>query len=185
MQLEMSTQIMPLINPGLYWGVLASIYEDIDEEHTDDFKAAVCEYGEETINEILCELNLSAKIFATKFMSPREYNFSDDWLEFEMEIDDVITDRLKAISRKDDFFVFAAANWGSYDGFISFMPYKKEKFIAAINDVKSADFSRAVGMYIAYLAYEEVDLVEHRRDFVDSVAEKVAQNGWDAMTDEI
>lgn len=186
MKLKMNTEFMPFIDVCIYWGNLRDIYEDIDPEYDEDFKDAICESAEETINEMLRDIEDiigMCEISDVSFHSPREYNFGGDWLEFEMEVSDDITTRIYTDYKKNtaEFLEFAKQHFGSHSGFISFMPYTKEKFEFAMKSGK--DLDRAAGMYFYYLESKE-DMEMYQRDFVDSVSEKVAQNGWDVRNEE-
>ena len=67
-------------------------------------------------------------------------------------------------------------------GFISFFPYKKEKYIEAI---KGNDLERAVAMYIMFLIHiGKIDLEDYQYDFEDDIQEEVNKNGWQYMEED-
>ena len=55
MKLEMSTDFLHLIEPGMYGPELGTALYDVDDEYIKDFKDAVVDYGIDKINEILSE----------------------------------------------------------------------------------------------------------------------------------
>lgn len=186
MKLKMNTSILPLIYPGLYGTNLGNIYEDVYEEYKKDFKSALCEYGKEKIEEILNEESIKkyigdCKIDNVKFGSPKWYNYENDWLEFDIEVQidsSVYNKILDAIENKfgNDFWDFIKENYSSYDGFISLMPYTKEKYLLALN---GEDLERSIAMFIMFLVtYSDIDLDWYQRDFEDDIQEEVSRNGW-------
>ena len=135
---ETSTNILPLINVGHYWGPFEDFWlcdeEDerregnfvCDDYDFEKFKEAIVEEA----NKILEKAELFkaygvASIKATSMGSPKEYNFGDDWLNLEVTVEDDFLDRAeKAIfdpKYHDLLDEFARREWSSRDGFSSSM----------------------------------------------------------------
>lgn len=186
MKLKMNTSILPLICPGLYGTILGDTYNDLDEVYNKNFKNCICEYGKEKIEEILNEDLIKEyigdfKIDNVIFGSPKWYNYENDWLEFDMEVqidNSVYYKILDAIENRfgNVFWDFIKENYSSHDGFISLMPYTKEKYLLALN---GEDLERSIAMFIMFLVtYSDIDLDWYQRDFEDDIQEEVNKNGW-------
>ena len=185
MRLKMNTAILPLIEVGLYGTNLGDIYYNIDSEYNEDFKNAIVEYGKDKIEEILNNEDSIKKeighceIENVSFRSPQWYNYENDSLDFDLIIDNVVPKQILFNVEniyKDMFFDWIEKSYCSYSGFISFFPYKKEKYIEAI---KGKDLERAVAMYIMFLIHiSDIDLEQYQFDFEDDIQEEVNLNGW-------
>lgn len=136
-----SSQIAPIINVGTYWGWFE--YERLwtaDEEAEREEGRFVCgdydhaKLGEaivETANEVFEaerpfeDYGVKA-VRAEKFGSPREYNFMDDWLEMEFEVDESFFGLAETAifdpKHRKDLEKYIERHWCSCDGFNSFMP---------------------------------------------------------------
>lgn len=185
MKLNMNTSILPLINVGLYGTNLGEFYQDIDEEYTDDFKQAICEYGKEKLEEILNEDSIKKfigdfQIENVKFNSPMFYNYENDWLEFDfiVNINSLLSTIYYNVIDDKDFWDYIKERYCSRSGFISFFPYEKEQYIHAIKTKENLEY--VVAMYVMYLIEigQEVDLNWCQYDFEDDIQETVNRNGW-------
>lgn len=138
---QTSNQIAPIIDVGTYWGTFeyeslwgCEVEAERDEGNyvCDDYDSA--KFGEAIVEEAT-KVFESEKPFeeygvksirAVKFGSPREYNFMDDWLELEIDVDDSFFDLAeKAIfapERRKYLEKYIEDEWCSHDGFISSMP---------------------------------------------------------------
>lgn len=182
MKLHMNTAIMELVNPGLYGTRLGEMYEEIDEYYDKNFKESLCDWGKDHMQGILNQKLISKEIGKctidnVSFHSPQWYNYENDWFEFDLTVSDDIQKIIKE-NIDVDFFKWIEKEYHSYDGFISFMPYTKERYIAAFN---GEDVERAVAMYIMYLLKccdVEYTLEECQEDFEDDIDECVLVNGW-------
>ena len=184
MKLEMSTCYFNLIEPGLYGTTLGDQLEYTASEYIDTLKNAVVNYCVDKLNEIFSEEELIKefgiiKVFEGKLTSPLYYNFENDTVEFTMEIPDITIKKLQEKAYTiNDFYKFTSEKYGSHEGFISFFPYQKEKFIAAIN---GKDISRAEAMYVQYYInnhFNTEDILRWQLDFEDDVIEEGNRNGW-------
>jgi hypothetical protein len=185
MKLKMTTQFLHLIEPGTYGTNLGDAMENLDEDYFDDFRNAIFEYGIEKINEILSEDSIVALFGKCKaengsFNSPCWYNYENDSIEFDLIVPDEIIKHVRNAKYNDEFFKWTKQNYGSYSGFISFFPYKREQFEIALK-TSDLDFSRAFAM-VMMKAFEqnfcEEEIIEYQHDFEDNVMEEGNKNGW-------
>ena len=174
----LNTDICPIVIPDTY-GTGFSYYAM--EGMWEDFKQLMVDKAKDAIVYVLDDLDIPyTKIIMGGFHSPREYNFSTDWIEFELEMLDNYVETIKANVRNDEesFFRFAKERFGSYDGFISFYPYKKEEFY------ESEDTSFIVSMWIMYRMNEENDIEAYQQEYIDDVNEYAWANGYMETEDE-
>lgn len=141
---QTSTQIAPIVSVGTYWGWfeyerLWGPQEKADREEgrfvCDDYSHE--KLGEaivETVNEVFKEEEPFkdvgvVSIKATKFGSPREYNFGDDWLDLDFEVENDFFDKAEAkifaSENRKTVEKYIEEHWCSRDGFTSFMPCTK------------------------------------------------------------
>ena len=183
MILKMNTGILPLVNPGLYGTILGSFYEDVPIEDSNAFKELLCEKGTESMNELLKDEKTITDILGemevsnVTLYSPMFYNFKNDEFDFDLEVPDDIAQRILN-DLNEWFFKYTEKKFGSRDGFISSMPYEKEKYLKAI---QGKDIERSVAMYITYLI-EHGDMTypleTYQREFEDEMNDVCLVNGW-------
>jgi hypothetical protein len=108
--------------------------------------------------------------------SPREYNFTTDGMDFHIEIEETELIELgKTLSNNDEFFAWIYDNYRTRSGFVSSMPYTKERFHEAIN--RGKDRERALSMYLMWVL--ETEFLNDFRDnnpYQSSLQEAVAAN---------
>ena len=187
MNIEMNTNWLHIIEPCTYWGGLSLI--DIHPDHFDDMKKSICKFGERTINEILESIEGKigeCSVSNVTFHSPREYNYSGDWLEFEMEVPEDIREIMVRIYEpldKDEFYTWTVKHFGSRSGFYSFFPYSQERFEDVLyrNAIsRDYDFNRALAMFLYYmLERDDCNFPYFQHSFENDVFEDVAYNGWE------
>lgn len=188
MILEMTTNWLPIIQPGLYGTELGDLYDGINEEYTRDFKRHLCFEVESIINEIFSEdwfVNRFGNVTVSncKLKSPSWYNFANDWIEFDLEIkrENLIKDYYECFEAwdREDFFKWAKANFGSRSGFISFFPYEPEKFEEAMYTIKgNYDYERAIAMLITYaIEKSKCALDKYQNKLAENMAEYCNMNG--------
>ena len=185
MKLEMSTKFLHLIEPGMYGAELGEALYEIKDEYIKDFKDAVVNYGIDKINEILSEESIviffgECKAENGKLSSPRFYNYENDSIEFDLIMPDKTIELIRNAEYNNEFFKWTKENYGSYDGFISFFPYRKDEFAEALK-TDGLDLSRAVAMVIMKAVEENVseeEMIRYQRDFENDVMEAVNRNGW-------
>jgi len=192
MKLEMTTTWMPLIDPGLYGTRLGDMMDSIDETYIDEFKKEICDIAIDLLNEIVQE---NPKIFwenttsvsNAELKSPRFYNYENDSIEFDLEIDCRSSFLIFGECSTPEFFKWIEKNFGSRPGFISFFPYRREDFEKAIRNYENSkgnyDYNRAFGMAVTYLLRDDLD--EFQREFEARVENAIECNGWDLPDFEI
>lgn len=192
MRLEMSTNILPLIEPGTYGTYLDLAYNDIREECADDWKNAILQHGMDKINEMLSEKEIVSRFGEMRaengtFESPEYYNYRNDWIQFDLVIPDEAISEIKASHFDDEFFKWVKENYGSHSGFISFFPVEREKFEKALYR-DSDDFCIAIAMiimksYVDCIGTEEMEMYQH--DFEDDVLNELCNNDWQEDYEEV
>lgn len=141
MTFKTSSQIAPIIDVGTYWGTFEheSLWGCEEEAERDEGNYVCNDYDSAKFGEAIVEE--ATKVFegekpfeeygvkairAVKFGSPREYNFMDDWLEMEFDVDDSFFGLAEAAifapGRRKYLEKYIEENWCSHDGFNSFMP---------------------------------------------------------------
>ena len=139
------------------------------------YKALVAKYAIAAIAEFFDDAK-TWSIFSTiqlckdayQIISPPFYNFTTDHLEFSItinqsEIDSVIM----LVENNNDFFMWIHEQYGHRSGFISFMPFEKNKFFEAI---RGKDVERAFGMYLAYVLNTEFNKESYQERLYEGVA---------------
>lgn len=195
MKLEMSTRILPILNPGLYGTLLEDYYDDLrTEEDIEMFKEQLCFECKSIINEIFMRDDINEyklSVDNVTFHSPQFYNYENDWIEFDLEIPDEIIENIKRnapmLKLVDNFFKYIQKNFGSHEGFMSFFPTEKDKFVAAIQgNGKEYDFERAISMYFMYEfeVNNNVDLDDYQKDLEDNMRDFWFENFYILEEDE-
>lgn len=135
-----NTQIAPIVDVSTYDGPFSyeSLWQGEEEAERDEGRVVCWDYdsgkmGErivEEANKVLeAEKPLAGygvvEIRATKFGSPREYNFMSDWLDLSVKVDESFFDKArKAIldpENRKAIVEHCKDHWVSRDGFNSFM----------------------------------------------------------------
>lgn len=140
MTLSTSTRIAPIVDVSTYYGPFG--YESLwgaDEESEWEEGCIVCDdYDFSKMSDrIVKEANTVfeteeplkeygvVSIKATKFGSPREYNFMTDWLDLDVEVDDTFWTKAKEAifdpKNRAKIVEYAGRHWVSRDGFSSAM----------------------------------------------------------------
>jgi hypothetical protein len=91
----------------------------------------------------------------TNSFSPREYNFANDQLDFDMEVDeDKMLRALDILENDKEFNEFLKAKYTSYDGFLSFTPNNYNELRDQIYN-EGDEYYQAISAMINYLVGEE------------------------------
>ena len=190
MKLEMTTNWLPLLQPGLYGTRLGDTRDNIHEDYVGDFKNILCYEFTSIMNEIFSEQWFVNKfsnytVSNAKLNSPKYYNYENDSIEFDLEIEK--PELLKELWDKfepcdfNEFFKFTKENFGSYSGFISFFPYEPNKFEEAFLYTEpngKYDYNRAVAMLLMFeFEKSKCALDSYQYDFVDNVETDCYTNG--------
>ena len=140
MTLNTSTRIAPIVDVSTYEGPFSydSLWQSDEDSEREEGRFVCDDYdfskmGDRIVEEankvFEAEKPLSqygvVSIKATKFGSPREYNFMSDWLDLDVEVDDSFWQLAKeAIFKPENrakIVEYAGSHWVSYDGFSSAM----------------------------------------------------------------
>lgn len=179
MKVQLNTDICPIIVPDTYG---TDFWANVWDECWNDFKKLMVTKGIEYINMALHETETFKNCTAeavTKLKSPQYYNYSTDWFDFSIEIDDAIIKRMATMD--DKFYDFIKARFSDHPGFHSFMPDTKEKYLKSITGDSDADFARALSEVILY----EIDnLEDYQKDYLDDVWEYASSNGMEIDDEE-
>lgn len=137
---ETNTHIAEILDVSTYEGPFSyeSLWSGEEESEREEGRLVCDDYRHDLLGEQLVhEANLVfdadkpladygvKSIKATKFGSPREYNFTTDWLDLEVTVDEAFFD--KALAAIDDpknrkaIVDYCKAHWVSNDGFSSSM----------------------------------------------------------------
>lgn len=139
-----STWIVPFVDVGTYWGPYE--YDRLWGEDENRYqweengRNIVCDdYSHQKVGEAIVEsANLIfqmerplkeqgvVEIKAVEFLSPKEYNFTDDALDLEVTVTDDFLDRAERLifadENREKVKKYMEKHWESRDGFISSMP---------------------------------------------------------------
>lgn len=196
MKIEMTTLWLPIICPGLYGTELGNTFEEItdEEEIKDMFKSQLCFEVQSVLNEIFSE-DWFVREFGNVtvnnciFKSPRFYNFENDSVEFDLEIEEpqrllMYYQNLKPNGNYHYFHRWIKDKFGSRSGFISFYPYeihsfKEALFETEINKEGKWNYNRAIAMLLTYILECDSNcaLDSYQRDLEDTMAEYCSGNG--------
>lgn len=140
MTLNTSTRIAPIVDVSTYEGPFSyeSLWQDDEESEREEGRFVCNDYdfskmGDRIVEEankvFAAEKPLSqygvVSIKATKFGSPREYNFLTDWLDLDVEVADsfwqLATEAIFKPENRAKIVEYAGDHWVSYDGFSSAM----------------------------------------------------------------
>lgn len=135
-----NTQIAPIVDVSTYEGPFSyeSLWQPDEESELDEGRIVCWDYDSKKMGE--CIVEEANRVFsnekplveygvmeikATRFGSPREYNFMTDWLDLHVTVDDSFFERArKAIldpENRKAIVKHCKDHWVSKDGFDSFM----------------------------------------------------------------
>lgn len=178
MKLKFNTNIIEAIVPDTYG---SDFQYEVSDEMWEDFKQLMIDKAEEVLKEILAETDFKdATLTMGEFKSPDYYNYRTDWIEFDLEFEDSLLERIKS-DADNKFFEWAKDRYHSYDGFISFMPYEREEFFTAIDFPPESYLYKkelAIAMWINYQIWQNFDTEELERDYLYHVWEYARDNGY-------
>jgi hypothetical protein len=191
MKYRLNTNLIPFFS-GTYetiWQVIEYDDDDddgnelnIDYDHRDLMKSIVTVFKENE-NYILKELQQEAKFiksikFTNTFSSPKEYNFSTDVIDFDIEINQSKLKKvLKELEHNQDFKNFLKENYSSYDGFMSFTPnnYNEIKENIENNGMEAEQSISAIINYLVMIARNTL------HDIEETIYEEWSCNGYGGL----
>ena len=159
MKTTLNTNLVPLFS-GTYESIW-EVYETDDQGNElpvdynqADFMASIASEYQKHNAYIKSELAIDfikSINFTGGTNSPREYNFSTDTLDFEVEINKTkLLQTLKNLETDQEFSKYLKDNFTSYDGFMSFTPNNYHDLKTQIVG-EGDEYSQALGALITYL----------------------------------
>lgn len=114
--------------------------------------------------------------------SPREYNFTTDSLDFEVNIDmRAMYKYLEALEHNADFAQFLRDNYSSRDGFISYTPDNWGELIHEIKN-KGREQTQAMGALITWAGTQSNPLnFEYMGNIEEGIHEDWLSNGYNGL----
>ncbi len=184
MKLLLNTNLIPMFN-GTYeteWEITEYNEEGTEEVDVDydfqDFMKSIAEayHGhEEQILKSLKAPFVKSIHFTGNTFSPREYNFSTDQLDFEVEINRAgLLRELKKLEDNAEFQEFLHEHFTSYDGFMSFTPNNYSDLAHEIKSQGDEEY-QAISALIRFLAGEGL------KDINGDVWEDWQGNGYEGL----
>lgn len=161
-RLELNTEMIRLFN-GCYdsiWDVRE--YDDDGQEleieyNFEDLMKSIIQAYQEKEDDILYDLDIhfiKSIHFNGKYDSPKYYNYSNDSINFDIEIDrPKLLKKLKELDN-DEFKTYLNEHFTDYDGFISFTPNNYPEIMDSIQK-GSNNIEQSISAVISYLAGED------------------------------
>jgi hypothetical protein len=147
--IEASTHILPIIDVGTYGTILEDLY-DHDGELVQTIMTIAAGHIEETIKDATGH---TVRLVNRSYWSPREYNFTNDRMDFDLLIPTALYDQARAFVGDDVFFAWLQGRYGSHSGFISFAPYTRDEWAAALTNEDNDKHNRAICIYIMWMLH--------------------------------
>ena len=133
---KLNTDVFRIINTGTYWGEVGDVQEDVCEDCMDIFEEILCDTACEYMNEALTELFediCKVDVKHPSFWKPQWYNYTDNCVEFEFEIEEkFFTEVATKYIEDNEFLKYLKEKYYSYSGYINKMPNTKEKFAECV-----------------------------------------------------
>ena len=152
--------------------------DTVDEDYEgycNDVAKAVCRYLSWKLEIIL---GIEAKVKLQRIVSPEYYNFKNDSLDIEIDVDeDLLLSKVREIIDKniDEFKKYIEDNYTSCDGFMSF--YSND-----VNDwLKSGYNAHEIGSLLEFVLRISEDDIEE--DMYYNVSEKINKSSYLSVSD--
>ena len=199
---NMNTDVLPVVDFGCYWGALKGALDDVfdyeyieldnfdpDEEYydevvdlvnekydgTDIFFDQVERYAPGTIQDAFNDYGIAITVVpnSCNWYHPREYNFSDDCMQFDAQVDTGwVASKLRELSGDPNFRKFINKEYSSRDGFMSFMPNDVDEYNGML-DPNSTDYWKVVSAIVSFMVSEDPTICN---DVTDGLVESVETN---------
>ena len=153
--------------------VLELIAEEYDGRET--FDAQVLRLAPSYLQQALDEYGIAAKIVpgSCKWYHPREYNFGDDTMDFDLEVDtDWVANTFMELADKPEFQECLREHFSSYDGFISFIPNNVSE-LEELLDPNDKDYWKVVSALVHYFVDQDPEIA---KDITNEMVEYIAEN---------
>lgn len=199
---DMNTDVIPVVDFGTYGGPLSYALEDVfvadylevdnlDPENEDeagalelinegydgtqDFFNQVLGLAPLYIQDAFDQYGIPAKVVlgTCEWNHPREYNYYDDTIEFNMTIDtDWVASKFAELSNEPKFADFLNDSFSSRSGFISYMPNEIEGYNDLL-DPNSSDYWKVVSAIVKFMVYDDPSI---RDDVTEDMIECLRGN---------
>lgn len=184
---DVSTDTMPVVDFGCYWGSLRDALDDVfvydvtdidavdpDSEYydefaeliaeeydgTDEFFQQVLDYAPKAIQESFDEYGIEATVVdgSCEWYNPSQYNFGDDEIVFDMNVNTSwVENKFRELSNDPEFISFLDKQYSSRDGFISFMPNDTAGY-ESILDPNNSDYWKVVSAIVTYIVNQDTSI---------------------------
>lgn len=188
MRVESTTELIPIINVGMYGTELESIFDT--EAHysaiSREIPIGTPEYDEHYSNakevwdgilvreaRTVIEETLGLKITDAQLWKPTSYNYQDDRIDFTMEVPDDIIEIIETETKDSDFWgwVKTVSDYHSREGYISSFKTNPEDYYKELEKgvrEKSFHFERCVAMYYRW-KLRDLDFEEIQKRFEETM----------------
>ena len=142
----------------------------------EEFNKQVLEDAPYYIQQAFDDYNIPAKVVAgsCSWWHPREDNFADECINFDLEINtDWVAKTFMELSKDEDFIEFIKSKYTSRSGFISFMPNSIEGFNEYISP-DDHEYWKVVSAIVSYLVDIDPSVKE---DVMDEMYEDLRGSG--------
>lgn len=156
---------------------IADALKLIEEEYDghDEFDAQVLRLAPEYLQQALDEYGIAAKIVpgSCHWYHPREYNFRDDTMDFDLEVDtDWVANTFMELTDKPEFQDCVKEHFSSRSGFISFIPDSISE-LEELLDPNDSDYWKVVSAIVTYLVDQDPQIAD---DVTDEMVEYISSN---------
>ena len=173
MKVKLSTDLCPIIIPDTYGSNFQNELNN-EENSFERLKEIMITKAKEYIIYYLKETDFKdAVVVMGNFKSPRFYNYGTDWIEFSLEFDYELIQVIKE-NVNDDFFKYVKSSFGSYSGYVSFYPYKKDKFYECLESNTKLEY--IVSMYIMWQIAKDNYIENVHNDYLEDVYDYANSN---------
>ena len=156
---------------------IAGALELIEEQYDgrDAFEDQVLRLAPKYLQSALDEYGIKASIVpgSCHWYHPREYNFRDDSMDFDLEVDtDWVATTFAALADNPEFQDCIREHFSSRSGFISFIPNTVSE-LEELLDPDSSDYWKVVATIITYYVDQNPDIA---KDTTDDLVEYLSGN---------
>ena len=156
---------------------IAGALELIEEEYDgrEAFDAQVLRLAPAYIQQALDEYGIAAKVVpgSCHWYHPREYNFADDTMDFDLEVDtDWVAQTFMELADKPEFQNCIKEHFSSRSGFISFIPNTVSE-LEELLDPEDRDYWKVVAAIVRYFVDQDPQIAD---DVTDEMVEYISGN---------
>ena len=185
---DTNTDVMPVVDFGTYGGMLSWALEDvfdydavnleafegseyydevaqlIEDQYSgvDEFLNQVLDYAPDYIQQAFDEYEIQAKVVpgSCQWYHPSYYNYEDDSIVFDMEVDTAwVESKLAEFSDDPGFKDFLRKEFSSRSGFISYMPNDISEY-SELLDPDAPEYWKVVSAIVQFIVSENMSIRE-------------------------